>query len=454
MPLRAWGVLGGLIITTISSADQLDAAQEPIVRVLVLDAKQLRFRADGDKPLLVLGIGPNKKRMSTLKIREKNGQFKMAMNGSPGRWSSLPINTQLRIMSTDPRGIWLGKRRYRGELRVLIRANRLKVVNHLEIEKYLVSVVGSEMPKSWPMAALKAQAVAARTYALQQLGKKDFHDINSTEASQVYLGIEAETKRTKNAVESTRSLVMTYRGRLINAVFHSSSGGATEASGAVWRRQLPYLVSVPDHDQHNPYYDWKVKFNSTQLRVAFPEIGGVQSIEVLRISPTKRVLLARIYGRRGDLELTGKDLRSRLGLKSTLAKFEMTSDKSSSNKQSAKSSPSVAIQTLKPLKNENSPNYDRINWYLGGRDSDSFTQSLTSPPPLPPPLPLLNSVPIPPSLPPLPKKNTLLVQGSGSGHGVGMSQWGAHGLAEKGVDFRRILIHYYKGVEIRKFSST
>ena len=79
----------------------------------------------------------------------------------------------LRIRSRDSRGIWLGKRRYRGELRVYVRDGQLKVVNHLGLEKYLVSVVGSEMPKSWPMDALKAQAIAARTYALQQQGKKD-----------------------------------------------------------------------------------------------------------------------------------------------------------------------------------------------------------------------------------------------------------------------------------------
>ncbi len=194
MPQKNWGVLGGLVITAICPVGQFHAAQEPIMRVLVLESKQLRFRADGDKPLLVFGIGLNKKRISTLKIRQRNGRFQIAINGSSSRWSYLPGNVNFRIRSKDPRGIWLGKRRYRGELRVLVENNRIQVVNHLGVEKYLSSVVGSEMPKSWPMAALQAQAIAARTYALQQGRKKKFYDVNSTEKSQVYLGIESETK--------------------------------------------------------------------------------------------------------------------------------------------------------------------------------------------------------------------------------------------------------------------
>ena len=197
MPQKTWGVLGALVITAIFPVGQLRAAQEPIMRVLVLESKQLRFRADGDKPLLVFGIGSKNKRISTIKIRHKNGQFKMAMNGSSSRWFSLSSKNVLRVSSKDSRGIWLGKRRYRGELRVALRGDRLMVVNHLGVEKYLVSVVGGEMPKSWPMAALRAQAVAARTYALQQVGKKDFYDVNSTEKSQVYLGMESESKSTK-----------------------------------------------------------------------------------------------------------------------------------------------------------------------------------------------------------------------------------------------------------------
>ncbi len=112
MPFKAWGVAGGLLlIATILPFGPLHAAQEPVLRVLVFEANQLRFRADGNQPLLVLGIGPNLKRVSTLKIRKINGRFTLAINGRSSRWSYLPANTQLKVQSKDPRGIWLGKRR-------------------------------------------------------------------------------------------------------------------------------------------------------------------------------------------------------------------------------------------------------------------------------------------------------------------------------------------------------
>ncbi len=459
MPFRGWGVAGGLLlIATIAPLEPLNAAQEQVVRVLVLDSTQIRFRADGNKPLLVIGIGPNQRRVSTLKIRRINGRFSLAMNGSSSRWLYLPSNRQLRIKSKDPRGIWLGKRRYFGDLGVFVVGGRLKVVNYIGVERYLVSVVGSEMPKSWPMAALKAQAVAARTYALQQVGRNGFYDINSTEANQVYLGIESETESTRKAVASTRSLVLTHKGKLINAVFHSSSGGATEASGLVWKRQMPYLVSVPDHDQHSPFSDWQVKFDPKQLKAAFSGVGGVKNIQVLRSTKTGRVLDVRVVGSRGELELTGQELRRRLGLKSTLVSFEMIADKSIANKKPSNTSSLVSAwfeSSSNRRKTSLFARRNRSSSQNGSHQSDKALASSTSFPLLnaysvpPPPLLVLK---MPPSIPSsdLVKKNILLVKGSGSGHGVGMSQWGAYGLAMKGVNFRRILTYYYKGVAIRR----
>jgi len=459
MPKRAWGVIGGLVITTICPFGQLHAAQEPILRVLVFESKQLRLRADGNEPLLVVGIGPKLKRISTLKIRKKNGQFTIAMNGRSSAWSYLPRNIQLRVSSKDPRGIWLGKRRYRGELQVLLRGDRLMVVNHLGVEKYLASVVGSEMPKSWPMAALKAQAVSARTYAFQQVGKKDLYDVRSTKESQVYLGIESETKSTRQAVDTTRSLVLTHKGRLINAVFHSSSGGETEASGAVWKKQLPYLVSVSDHDQHSPYFQWEKEFDPNQLKAVFHETGGLEreGLQIVSTSATGRILKARVNGPRGSIGLTGKELRYRLGLKSTLARFEMVPYLPTIDKRVAPMSLFLSSQQKSHATKNKSLNNVLSNWSLKDLGANLSNEPLASPSPLFPPLSPLPSLFALDALPPLPsisKEYILLVEGSGSGHGVGMSQWGAHGLAKKGADFRSILTYYYKGVEIRKFLST
>ena len=442
------GLVGGVTLTAVSPAAQVIAVQEPVMRVLVLEASALRLRADAEQPLLVAGLGSSEQRLRALSVRKQRGQLQLTLEGRSRRSVSLALQRELRVRSADPRGIWLGKRRYRGELRVRSVGAGLQVVNHLRVEDYLASVVGSEMPEAWPLAALQAQAVAARTYALAQHGKAGGFDLKATVASQVYRGVESETANTLKAVESTHSLVLVHGGKLIDAVFHSSSGGATEASGAVWSKQLPYLVSVPDHDQHSPVHQWDVWFEPHQLRRAFRETGGVSSIDVLGTTGTGRIRQARVQGPSGDLLLSGKQLRQRLGLKSTLVRFEMLASKS------AKPGAGVGLKRFEhSFGDRNSAGAGTVlmgSWRDGATGKSLFAPSvdanasfmgLTPPPPLPP-------------LPVRSKRRSrhqplmLLAMGQGFGHGVGMSQWGAHGLAQRGADFRQILNHYYRGAEI------
>ena len=159
------------------------------------------------------------------------------------------------------------------------------VVNVIGIEKYLGSVVGSEMPAKWPLEALKAQAIASRTYALKQKGN-DLFDIDSTQKHQVYNGLESRTHKTTKAVRSTRSLVLVHDNKLINALFHSSSGGMTENSQDVWKNKYPYLSSVKDFDKNNPKFRWQKKFSNNELTNLFPKTGGLKNIEILDITST------------------------------------------------------------------------------------------------------------------------------------------------------------------------
>ena len=396
-PRRIWGLLFGFLILYICPETSLLARQEPIIRVLIKDSSEFRFRADSSSPLLVSGIAPREQKLRSLNLKVNNGQIQWATGSSLLNWSNLPRNKKVLIKSHDPRGIWFGNRRYRGVLIVESKSNRLFAVNHLGIERYLMSVVGAEMPKEWPKAALKAQAVAARTYALRTLGKKETFDINSTESTQVYLGIESETASTKKAVNSTRSLVLRYRGELISAVFHSSSGGQTESSGSVWKYQLPYLISVRDYDQHSPKYRWRMAFSPSDLKRIFLEVGGVKYIRIIGKSKTGRILRAKVVGPKGQLLLSGKQLRRRMRLKSTRAKFFILPYRKDSER-------SIKF-------------------------SDQNYSKLTS----------------------LDNNNYLLVKGLGFGHGVGMSQWGAHGMAKKGSNYRQILLHYYRGAKISQY---
>ena len=432
----------------------VQAAQEPLMRVLLSQAPVVRLRADGDQPFLVRGLGRGDQRMRSMEVSLRAGGLKIRGQMSDGSSRSLSARSAIEVQSDDPRGIWLGSRRYRGRLQLLVRGGQVQVVNHLGIETYLTSVVGSEMPHKWPLPALQAQAVAARTYALRQRGKAGDFDVKATVSSQVYRGVESETPSTIEAVESTRSLVLVHAGRLINAVFHSISGGATEPSGEVWRNQLPYLVSVADHDQHSPVHRWNKRFDDDELRDLFREIGGVKRLQVLKTSSTGRVRTARVQGPHGSLVLTGRELRKRLGLKSTMVQFELINGSVGSSTASS----TAPTQTVSQSVSRAAP--PLIGLWQDSASGPDTTPSKSSRlasllPPPPPPLPQLNpSAFNRPRLDVREGELVLEARGQGFGHGVGMSQWGAHGLALQGADFRQILLHYYRGAEIRPYRSS
>ena len=433
------------------------AAQEPSMRVLLSQASVVRLRADGDQPFLVRGLGRGDQGMHSMEVRLRAGRLRSRGQLSDGAFRSLAARSAIEGQSEDPRGIWLGSRRYRGRLQFLVRGGQVQVVNHLGIETYLASVVGSEMPHRWPLPALQAQAVAARTYALRQRGKAGDFDVKATVSSQVYRGVESETPSTIEAVESTRSLVLVHAGRLINAVFHSSSGGATEPSGEVWRNQLPYLVSVADHDQHSPVHRWNKRFDDDALRDLFRETGGVKRLQVLKTSSTGRVRTARVQGPRGSLVLTGRELRKRLGLKSTMVQFELINGSTDSSTASAiataQRAPQATSQAAPPLIGlwqDSASGPDTTSSNTASSSSGRLASLLP-----PPPLPLLNPSALNQPRPDLKVGEIVLeARGLGFGHGVGMCQWGAHGLARQGADFREILLHYYRSAEIRPYRSS
>ena len=381
------------------------AAREPIIRVLISNENKARFRADSVENIFVQGISSDHRRIKSLNLVYSNNKVKYSINNDLNAWFELPNNFNLIIRNSDKRGIWFKNRRYAGELRVSLNDKKLNIINYLKLEKYLKSVVGSEMPKEFPLAALQAQAIAARTYALKLLDKNKLFDLHSTQASQVYLGLESETLKINRAVKSTSSLALFYKDQLIDAVFHSSSGGRTESSGQVWKYQLPYLKSVIDYDHDSDKYSWTNKFTSAELEKIFPSLGGVNSIHIIDRSNTDRVLKIILYGTNRNKIISGKNLRRKLKLLSTKFEFDLKFNPSDSS-------------TV-----DNKFNFDNklVNDFA------------------PQPLPLI------------PEEFLLLVRGFGAGHGVGMSQWGAKTMAERGSSFRKILKHYYTGVQIKTY---
>jgi len=163
------------------------------------------------------------------------------------------LNTNyIVIKPKDDKGFTATKRRwYRGEIIIFNINKRLLVINKLSLEDYLLGVVPSEMPSKWNVEAHKAQAIAARSYAIANLGKRRFkgYDLKDTPHDQAYGGASAETVQTSNAVLGTRGVVITHNNKIIPAYYHASSGGKTLPSGAVWAHNLPYIKSVPGYDE-------------------------------------------------------------------------------------------------------------------------------------------------------------------------------------------------------------
>jgi stage II sporulation protein D len=270
---------------------------------------------------------------------------------------------------------------YRGWVEIRKQREGLLVINDLDVEEYLQGVVASEIPHDWKYEALKAQAVAARTYALYQkrtAGRKAYH-IVATVASQVYIGRRGERPRAAQAVRDTAGLVIEYNGELIPAFYHSSCGGHTENAYELWGIDAPYLRGVDcDCQEISRYGLWEKRIGKKQVIGAMRRLGYAASdilgMDIKGITPAGRVREVVVSTPRGKTYVPAESLRAALG-NSII--------------------PSV--------------------FYELAVEGDEAVFS-----------------------------------GRGMGHGVGLCQWGAEEMAEKGHGFEAILSHYYPGTGLMR----
>jgi SpoIID/LytB domain protein len=200
-------------------------------------------------------------------------------------------------------------------------------VRSLPLEAYVRGVVGAEMPPSWPLAALQAQAVAARTFALTAHAGGARFDVYSDARSQVYLGTKAQTTRTNEAVATTAGQVVTYGGRPAVTYYFASSGGATESvqnafPGAAGE---PWLRGVADPFDQGPEHRWTatMTFATAAARLGGLVRGAFRGVEVLRRGYSPRIVAAYVLGSGGPTEVSGPELAGRLGLYDTWAFFSV-----------------------------------------------------------------------------------------------------------------------------------
>lgn len=219
-------------------------------------------------------------------------------------------------------------RSYRGG--VLLKAVRgaVSAVNVADLEDYLRGVVPAEMPSSWPLEALKSQAVVARTYAAARINPASYYDLCATDACQVYGGLSRETPQADAAVDATRAQVVSYAGAAAKTYFSSDSGGYTASSLETWGQNLPYLTAKPDPGVSGPNSRWTLSVPLARVADVASRygvrLGPLRSLNITGVSLSGRVTAVVLSGASGSRTIQGADaggfVRS-LGAKSSRVNF-------------------------------------------------------------------------------------------------------------------------------------
>jgi stage II sporulation protein D len=222
----------------------------------------------------------------------------------------------VRLLGPALNGISSGL--YRGAIEVLLDGGGVTAINVLDLDSYVRGVVAGEMPSSWPLEALKVQAVAARTYALATRKTDGAFDQYPDTRSQVYRGVTGESVRSDAAVAQTADRILTYDGVPAVTYYFSTSGGHTEnvEYSFIGALSKPWLVGVPDpYDTRSPYHRWKATFSTATLTRALGARGTFRRLKVLQRGASPRVVRARVVGSRGSSIISGPSIRARLGLR-------------------------------------------------------------------------------------------------------------------------------------------
>ncbi len=209
---------------------------------------------------------------------------------------------------------------YRGALEVVPTgesAGSLNAVNAVPVDQYVKGVVPNESPASWPLAALEAQAVAARSYALADQVDGNGFGLYADTRSQVYRGLESEAPRGNRAAELTKGQVVTYAGRIAETFFFACSGGHTESvQNVFFGPPIPYLVGVPDpYDGACPLHSWKLTFSGREISARLGSYldGQLERVAIAQRGVSPRIVWAKLYGSGGVTKIRGDQLEAALG---------------------------------------------------------------------------------------------------------------------------------------------
>lgn len=326
------------------------------------------------------------------------------------------------------------------------------VANALDFEEYIQSVVGGEMPDGWPIEANMAQAIAARSYAAYQIGlsadggwrdySSDFlalcpEDVRIWASDQVYRGVVEETAVTIAAAGETRGQLLTYGGTPIAAYYHSDAGGMTEDPCYVWGRSVPYLPAVEEEPHESPHAAWTVALQPAEVLSAVRQLGlqlarQPESIVGVESGVSGRWYSVAVQSASSKVTVRGTDLRRVLPqVKSTLfSSYAVGGGKATSGSLSPGLGYSVATAggVYSDIKLFHAAVIGRSGALTRCDRGAAVISDLRVESPL-----------------------AIVLQGAGWGHGVGLSQWGARGMALGGCDACTILTFYYPGTTLEQW---
>ena len=330
----------------------------------------------------------------------------------------------------------VNRRSYQGSLQLLVEDNALLVINQLPLESYLASVLPAKTMVVWPDEVIKAQAVAARTYALyKKQHSTAAYDLSATDSELPYEGTGSRIEKsgvTKLIKATAGQYLVDASGLPIEAVTTSSSGGHTESAAQLWGHDISYLQGVVDYDSDSPEYSWEYRATPAILEGLLAQRGYVVGkLNSILLSPlneksvdrtaTGRVKYVILTGEAGTAKVTGSELAQLLGLNSTLFDVETGTP---------------VPETLKvPIENY-------YGMEIGSKDIDIKVNEDNKP--------VWRNLVRSYHLLSGGKEEKIIFKGKGKGEGLGLSAWGARGLANSDAKatYRTILAHYYTGARL------
>jgi len=375
-----------------------------------------------DKNLKV--VNPNNYRVQ---VMDDNGDVLFIYNSTQGEYSFRPVPEK-----GNDGVVNLDGKNFRGGIIIKRYSDSdMTVINHLSLREYLYGVLPKEMSGDWPLEALKAQAVAARNYAVANIGKHNNYgfDLCDTIDCQVYGGYDVEKPRSNRAVDETAGKVLTYNGRIVSAFFHSNSGGHTEDSENIWNLSIPYIRGVKDDFSLGaPNSSWTQVYSVYEIEDVLSskgfDVGNIYEIYPEKYSENGRVLSLKIKGSSDEISLPKEKTRALFGYNEIKSMwFNVRTDADlyirSAEDDNMTNKPLNRIYITKGSKVVKAPERKTYKIYNG----EEYV-----------------------SMSGIPAK--YIFEGRGWGHGLGMSQWGAKKMAEMGYTYEDILKHYYTGTTL------